>query len=90
MLEAAGFEVHVFPATGAGGRALEAAVTAGHYAGVLDLTTSELAEEMVGGLCSAGPDRLTAAGFRGVPQVVAPGGLDAVTFASAGWLPSTG
>lgn len=80
VVEAAGFEIHVFPATGHGGRALESAVAAGLFAGVLDLTTTELAEELLGGGRSAGPDRLTAAALRGVPDVIAPGGLDLVTF----------
>jgi uncharacterized protein (UPF0261 family) len=79
-LEAAGFQVCVFPASGAGGQALEAAVAAGQLAGVLDVTLSELADELVGGLSAAGPDRLTAAGLRGLPQVVVPGAVDAVTF----------
>ncbi|GAA0951317.1 hypothetical protein GCM10009560_71890 [Nonomuraea longicatena] len=79
-LERLGYEVLVFHATGAGGRALEGLAASGMLAGVLDLTTTELADDLVGGVLSAGPDRLTAAGRHGVPQVVAPGALDMVNF----------
>ncbi|MGW5161466.1 Tm-1-like ATP-binding domain-containing protein [Nonomuraea wenchangensis] len=75
-----GYEVLVFHATGSGGRALEGLAGSGMLAGVLDLTTTELADDLVGGVLSAGPDRLTAAGRHGVPQVVAPGALDMVNF----------
>jgi uncharacterized protein (UPF0261 family) len=79
-LDELGYEVLVFHATGAGGRALEGLVASGLLAGVLDLTTTELADDLVGGVLSAGPERLTAAGRAGVPQVVAPGALDMVNF----------
>ncbi|WP_129668008.1 Tm-1-like ATP-binding domain-containing protein [Phytoactinopolyspora endophytica] len=79
-LEALGYETLVFHATGAGGRAMEGLVESGLLAGVLDLTTTELADDLVGGVLSAGPDRLTAAARHGVPQVVAPGALDMVNF----------
>ena len=75
-----GYEVLVFHATGAGGRALEALAAGGLLAGVLDMTTTELADDLVGGVLSAGPDRLTAAGAAGLPQVIAPGALDMVNF----------
>lgn len=75
-----GYEVLVFHATGAGGRALEALADARLINGVLDLTTTELADDLVGGVLSAGPDRLTAAGTTGLPQVIAPGALDMVNF----------
>jgi uncharacterized protein (UPF0261 family) len=75
-----GYEVLVFHATGAGGRALEALADARLVNGVLDLTTTELADDLVGGVLSAGPDRLTAAGAAGLPQVIAPGALDMVNF----------
>jgi uncharacterized protein (UPF0261 family) len=75
-----GYEVLVFHATGAGGRALEALAEARLLAGVLDMTTTELADDLVGGVLSAGPARLTAAGAAGVPQVIAPGALDMVNF----------
>jgi uncharacterized protein (UPF0261 family) len=80
VLEAAGYEVLVFHATGSGGRTLEALAASGMLAGVLDITTTELADELVGGFLSAGPERLTAAGARGVPQVVSVGALDMVNF----------
>lgn len=75
-----GYEVLVFHATGAGGRAMEKLVESGLMAGVLDLTTTELADELVGGVLSAGPDRLEKAGRMGVPQVVSLGALDMVNF----------
>jgi uncharacterized protein (UPF0261 family) len=79
-LEELGYEVLVFHATGAGGQSLEALVRDGFLAGVLDTTTTELADELVGGVLSAGPDRLEAAGAAGVPQVVSLGALDMVNF----------
>jgi uncharacterized protein (UPF0261 family) len=79
-LEELGYEVLVFHATGSGGRALEALTRSGMLAGVLDLTTTELADELVGGVLTAGPERLTAAGASGVPQVVSLGALDMVNF----------
>jgi uncharacterized protein (UPF0261 family) len=80
LLEAAGYEVLVFHATGTGGRAMEALIASGLVAGVLDVTTTELADEVVGGVLSAGPERLDAAARHGVPAVVAPGCLDMVNF----------
>ena len=80
ILEVAGYEVLVFHATGTGGQAMEDLVKGGFLAGVLDVTTTELADELVGGVLSAGPDRLEAAGKSGLPQVVAPGALDMVNF----------
>ena len=80
ILEAAGYEVLVFHATGTGGQAMEDLVRGGFLAGVLDVTTTELADELVGGILSAGPDRLEAAGEAGLPQVIAPGALDMVNF----------
>lgn len=79
-LEAAGFEVLVFHATGTGGRAMEDLIRGGFIAGVLDVTTTELADELVGGILSAGPERLEVSGQRGIPQVVGPGALDMVNF----------
>lgn len=79
-LEELGYEVLVFHATGTGGQSLEALVADGFLAGVLDLTTTELADELVGGVLSAGPDRLEAAGRAGLPQVVSLGALDMVNF----------
>jgi uncharacterized protein (UPF0261 family) len=80
VLEAAGYEVLVFHATGNGGQAMESLVGEGLIAGVLDVTTTELADEHVGGFLTAGPDRLTAAARTGVPQVVSTGALDMVNF----------
>ena len=79
-LESRGYEVLVFHATGTGGRSMEALVGGGFMAGVLDITTTELADELVGGVLSAGPDRLEIAGRLGVPQVVSLGALDMVNF----------
>ena len=79
-LEAAGYEVLIFHATGNGGQAMESLIRDGHFAGVLDLTTTELADELVGGFLSAGPERLTAAAAMGVPQVVSTGATDMVNF----------
>jgi len=80
ILEAAGYEVLVFHATGTGGRTMEGLIRDGFVAGVLDLTTTELADELAGGVMAAGPDRLTAAGLRGIPQVISVGALDMVNF----------
>jgi uncharacterized protein (UPF0261 family) len=79
-VEANGFEVLVFHATGTGGRTMEAMIADGLIAGVLDITTTELADELVGGVLTAGRDRLTTAGLRGVPQVISLGALDMVNF----------
>ena len=79
-LEELGYEVLVFHATGAGGQSMEALVRGGFLAGVLDVTTTELADELVGGVLSAGPERLQAAGEVGLPQVVSLGALDMVNF----------
>jgi uncharacterized protein (UPF0261 family) len=80
ILEARGYEVLVFHATGAGGRSMEALMKAGFITGSLDVTTTELADEVVGGVLSAGPDRLEMAGSLGIPQVVSLGALDMVNF----------
>jgi uncharacterized protein (UPF0261 family) len=80
VIEQAGYEVIVFHATGSGGQAMESLIADGMFAGVLDITTTELADELVGGVLSAGPDRLTAAGRVGVPQVISVGALDMVNF----------
>jgi uncharacterized protein (UPF0261 family) len=80
ITEAKGYEVLVFHATGTGGMTMESFVADGLIRGVLDITTTELADELVGGVLSAGPDRLTAAGLHGVPQVISLGALDMVNF----------
>ena len=87
ILEAAGYEVLVFHATGNGGEAMEGLITDGLIAGVLDITTTELADELVGGTLTAGPTRLTAAGKRGVPQVISAGALDMVNFGPPNTVP---
>ncbi|MFL5691746.1 MAG: Tm-1-like ATP-binding domain-containing protein [Ktedonobacteraceae bacterium] len=79
-LEERDYEVLVFHATGTGGQSMEALVNGGFLAGVLDITTTELADELVGGVLSAGPHRLEAAGNHGIPQVVSLGALDMVNF----------
>ena len=84
-LEAAGFEVLVFHATGAGGMTMESLIADGYVDAVLDVTTTEWADELCGGVFSAGPTRLDAAARAGIPQVVAPGCLDMVNF----WAPDT-
>ena len=87
VLEEAGYEVLVFHATGNCGQAMESLIRDGLIAGVLDITTTELADELVGGTLSAGPDRLTAAAKWGVPQVVSVGALDMVNFGPAATVP---
>ncbi|MGI8673514.1 MAG: Tm-1-like ATP-binding domain-containing protein [Luteitalea sp.] len=79
-LEATGYDVTVFHATGSGGRAMEGLIDDGYFAGVIDVTTTEWCDEVVGGVLSAGPTRLSAAGRRGIPQVVSVGALDMVNF----------
>ncbi len=80
ILEEAGYEVLVFHATGTGGRTMESIIESGMVAGVLDVTTTEWADELVGGFLGAGPARLEAAARAGVPAIVAPGCLDMVNF----------
>jgi uncharacterized protein (UPF0261 family) len=79
-LEELGYEVLVFHATGTGGQSMEALMRGGFITAVLDVTTTELADDLVGGVLSAGPDRLEAAGELGLPQVVSLGALDMVNF----------
>jgi len=80
ILEAAGYEVLVFHATGTGGRTMESLIETGLVAGVLDVTTTEWADELVGGILGAGPTRLEASARHGVPAVVSTGCLDMVNF----------
>jgi uncharacterized protein (UPF0261 family) len=80
ILERAGYEVLVFHATGTGGRTMESLVESGLVTGVLDITTTEWADELVGGFLGAGPTRLEAAARLGVPAIVTPGCLDMVNF----------
>jgi uncharacterized protein (UPF0261 family) len=88
LLEALGYEVLVFHATGVGGRSMERLVAEGLLDGVLDLTTTELCDELVGGVMSAGEDRLRAAGRTGVPQVVSVGAVDMVNFGPRATVPA--
>jgi uncharacterized protein (UPF0261 family) len=85
LLEEAGYEVLVFHATGSGGKAMESFIEQRYFVGVLDLTTTELADEQCEGVLSAGPDRLDAAARQGIPQVVTPACLDMVNF----WAPES-
>jgi uncharacterized protein (UPF0261 family) len=80
VLEERGYEVLVFHATGTGGQAMEQLIEGGAIQAVLDLTTTELADELAGGVMSAGPHRLEAAGRKGIPQLVCPGAIDMVNF----------
>ncbi|WP_328930176.1 Tm-1-like ATP-binding domain-containing protein [Streptomyces sp. NBC_00190] len=82
-----GYEVLVFHVSGSGGRTLEKLAGQGVFAGVLDLTLSELADDLCGGILTAGPDRLSAAGLAGIPQVVSLGALDMVKFGPLETLP---
>lgn len=84
-LEEAGYEVLVFHCTGTGGKTMESLIDAGLISGVLDITTTEWADELVGGVFSAGATRLEAAARKGVPAIVTPGCLDMVNF----WAPET-
>lgn len=83
-----GFEVVVFPATGTGGLSLEELIDQGTIQAVLDLTTSELADELCGGSATAGPHRLEAAARMGIPQVVIPGAIDFVNFRAVEQIPT--
>jgi uncharacterized protein (UPF0261 family) len=85
IVEAQGYEVLVFHATGTGGKTMEALIRDGFISGVMDITTTEWADEICGGVLSAGPDRLSAAAEAGVPQVVVPGCIDMCNF----WAPET-
>ena len=87
ILEQAGYEVLVFAATGTGGRIMESLIESGMISGVLDITTTEWADELVGGVLNAGPTRLEAAGKAGVPAIVTPGCLDMVNFGEPASVP---
>lgn len=88
ILETAGYEVLVFHATGTGGKTMEKLIADGLISGVLDITTTEWADELVGGTLTAGPTRLDAAGKTGVPAIVTPGCLDMVNFGGRESVPS--
>ncbi|MDB6132536.1 MAG: hypothetical protein JWM59_779 [Verrucomicrobiales bacterium] len=87
LLEEAGYEVLVFAATGQGGRTMESLIESGLVAGVLDITTTEWADELVGGVLNAGPQRLEAAAKAGIPAIIAPGCLDMVNFGTPDSVP---
>ena len=87
VLEQAGYEVLIFHATGTGGQAMESLIREGLIAGVLDITTTGLADELVGGVLTAGPGRLTAASELGIPQVISVGALDMVNFGAPETVP---
>ena len=80
IMEDRGYEVLVFHATGTGGRTMEDLIGDGYFSAVMDVTTTEWADEVVGGVLSAGPDRLNAAGESGIPQIIAPGCVDMANF----------
>lgn len=88
LLERDGYEVLVFHATGVGGRTMESLIETGMVAGVLDITTTEWADELVGGVLSAGPTRLEAAARSGIPAIVTPGCLDMVNFLAPETVPA--
>lgn len=87
MLEKRGFETIVFHATGSGGMAMEEMIRHGFIDGVIDFTTSELCDYEYGGAFSAGPDRLTAAGEKGIPQVVVPGAIEVLNYNGVSCVP---
>ncbi len=87
LLKQKGYEVFVFHATGTGGAAMESLIRQGIFDGVLDVTTTELADELCEGILSAGPDRVTAAGDMGIPQIIVPGCLDMVNYAQVNTVP---
>lgn len=86
-LDQASLETLVFHATGSGGMTMESFIRDGLIQGVLDITTTELADELVGGVLSAGKDRLTAASIMGIPQVISVGALDMVNFGPMNTVP---
>ena len=81
------YEVYIFHATGAGGKAMERLVREGQLDAVLDLTTTEIADELVGGVLSAGPGRLSAAAGAGIPLVISLGACDMVNFGTRDSVP---
>ena len=87
VVEKGGYEVLVFHATGIGGRTMESLITDGYIVGSMDITTTELADEVCGGVFSAGPERCAAAARAGVPTVVAPGCVDMANFDSIETVP---
>jgi uncharacterized protein (UPF0261 family) len=88
VLSEKGFEVLIFHATGAGGRAMETLVADGLVEAVLDITTTEWADEICGGVFNAGPDRLDAPGQRALPHLMVPGCVDMVNFGAPSTVPA--
>jgi len=88
IMDGHGYETLVFHATGTGGRTMESLISDGFFAGALDLTTTEWADEVTGGVLSAGPTRLDAAAVSGIPQVIAPGCVDMANFWARDTVPS--
>ena len=88
LLKGRGYDVLAFHAVGIGGKTMEALIGEGFFDGILDLTITELADDLCGGICSAGPKRLEAAGKAGIPQVVAPGCLDMVNYGHIDTVPA--
>ncbi|WP_304341288.1 Tm-1-like ATP-binding domain-containing protein [Metaclostridioides mangenotii] len=86
-LEKHGYEVLVFHATGTGGKTMESLIGSGFFEGVLDLTTTEWCDELLGGILNAGPNRLEAAAKFNVPQVVSVGAMDMVNFGAIDTIP---
>ncbi len=87
LLRAKGYEVFTFHTVGVGGRTMEQLIGEGFFNAVLDITTTEMADDLCGGICSAGPGRLTAAAAMGIPQVVVPGCMDMVNFGAKNTVP---
>ncbi len=87
IIEEQGYEVLVFHATGTGGRTMEMLIDSGFITGVLDMTTTEWADEICGGVLSAGSERLEAAGKAGIPQVITPACIDMCNFWAPGTIP---
>jgi uncharacterized protein (UPF0261 family) len=87
LLKALNYEVLAFHATGVGGKTMESLIREGYFKAVLDVTTTELADDLCEGICNAGPTRLTAAAEMGIPQIVVPGCLDMVNFAHLDTVP---
>ncbi|MFT7035743.1 MAG: hypothetical protein ACJA2S_004267 [Cyclobacteriaceae bacterium] len=80
ILKEDGYDVSTFHSVGIGGKTMESLILDGYFDAVLDITTTELADNLCDGICSSGPDRLTAASQMGIPQVVVPGCLDMVNY----------
>lgn len=87
VLKSKGYDILAFHSVGSGGATMEALTSDGVFDAILDLTTTELADELCGGICSSGPHRLTAAGKIGIPQVVVPGCIDMVNFGPLNTVP---